>query len=262
MHLVVGLGPIGGNIGAHLAELGRKVYGNDFDADRVREWSEETKSPAGRDLAAVDWSSVDSVHIAVRLADQLTSVFKTLQEHTGLPLTVFVHTTLAPKDAREVFSSAPGIWRTFEAPVSGGPQGAREGSMTIFLGGPATTDAEDKLLADISGRVFRMQSYGQPALVKLLNNALATYNLAPTARMLNLAAEHGVPAKDLFEAIGVSTGRRMSDNFIDVQYDLLLKDVGLLRGEIGSLPAADLNDEVEQAILQARALLGSDSANE
>jgi putative dehydrogenase len=109
---------------------------------------------------------------------------------------------------------------------------------------------------------FRMEAYGQPALVKLLNNALATYNLAPTARMLNLAAEHGVPAKDLFEAIGVSTGRRMSDNFIDVQYDLLLKDVGLLRGEIGSLPAADLNDEVEQAILQARALLGSDSANE
>ena len=47
----------------------------------------------------------------------------------------------------------------------------------------------------------------------------------------------------------------MSDNFIDVQYDLLLKDVGRLRGEIGSLPAADLNDQVERAILRARALL-------
>ena len=51
--------------------------------------------------------------------------------------------------------------------------------MTIVLGGPATTDAEDKLLADISGRVFRMRSYGQPALVKLLNNALGTYNSPP-----------------------------------------------------------------------------------
>lgn len=77
--------------------------------------------------------------------------------------------------------------------------------------------------------------------------------------MLNLAAEHGVPAKDLFEAISVSTGRSwMSDNFIDVQYDLLLKEVGLLPGEIGSLPAVGLNDEVEQAILHARALLGPD----
>jgi putative dehydrogenase len=94
--------------------------------------------------------------------------------------------------------------------------------------------------------------------VKILNNALATYNLAATARMLNLAAQHGVPAKGLFEVIGVSTGQSwMSDNLVDVQYDLLLKDVGLLIGEIGSLPAADVTGEVEQDILQARALLSA-----
>ena len=72
--------------------------------------------------------------------------------------------------------------------------------------------------------------------------------------------EHGVPAKDLFEVIGVSTGQSwMSDNLIDVQYDLLLKDVGLLRGELGSLPTGDLNEDVEQAILQARTALGADT---
>lgn len=261
MHLVIGLGPIGGNIGAHLAELGQQVHGHDFDTVRVRDWSAETRSPAGSDLAAVAWPSVASVHVAVRLADQVSSVFEALQGHTTEPLTVFVHTTLAPNDARRVFSSAPASWRTFEAPVSGGPQGARQGSMTVFLAGPATTPAEDRLLADISGRVFRMSSYGQPALVKLLNNALATYNLAATARMLNLAAEHGVHARDLFEVIGASTGRSWtSDNFRDVQYDLLLEDLGLLRGELGSLPGADLDDEVERAILQARALLGPDPA--
>ncbi|NCL72964.1 NAD(P)-binding domain-containing protein [Rhodococcus sp. YH1] len=263
MHLVIGLGPIGGNIGAHLAELGRKVYGYDFNQDRLREWSEETASPAGSDLAAVDWPSIDSVHVAVRLADQVSSVFEALAAHTAQPMTVFVHTTLAPADARKILPSAPAGWRVFEAPVSGGPQGARHGSMTVFLAGPAPTDAENALLEDISGRVFQMESYGQPALVKLLNNALATYNLAATARMLNLAAEHGVPAKDLFEVIGVSTGQSwMGDNLIDVQYDLLLKDVGLLRSELGSLPAADLDDDVEPAILQARALLGSDSDHE
>jgi 3-hydroxyisobutyrate dehydrogenase-like beta-hydroxyacid dehydrogenase len=73
-----------------------------------------------------------------------------------------------------------------------------------------------------------MPSYGQPALVKLLNNALGTYNLAATARMLNLSEHLGIPARRLFEVIGVSTGRSwMSDNFIDVQYDLLLKDAAL-----------------------------------
>lgn len=117
MHLAIGLGPIGGNIGAHLAELGEEVYGYHFNPDRVREWSEATTSPAGSDVAAVDWPSVDSVHIAVRLADQVSSVFKALQDHTARPLTVFVHTTLAPKDARRIFSSTPGFWRAFEAPV-------------------------------------------------------------------------------------------------------------------------------------------------
>lgn len=76
--------------------------------------------------------------------------------------------------------------------------------------------------------------------------------------MINLAAEHGVPAKGFFEVIAVSTGRSwMSDNLIDVQYDLLLKDLDLFRGELGSLPAADLDEGGEQAILQARAQLGT-----
>jgi hypothetical protein len=41
--------------------------------------------------------------------------------------------------------------------------------------------------------------------------------------LLNLAPELGIPAKGLFEVIGVSTGKSwMTDKFIDVQYDLLL----------------------------------------
>jgi L-threonate 2-dehydrogenase len=108
-----------------------------------------------------------------------------------------------------------------------------------------------------------MESYGQPAVVKLLNNTLATYNLAATAQMLNLGEKLGMPAPSLLEVIGVSTGHSwMSDNLRDVQYDLLLKDVGLLRGEIGALPAVELGDDMEQEILQARTLLGASSASE
>jgi 3-hydroxyisobutyrate dehydrogenase/putative dehydrogenase len=69
MHLVIGLVAIGGNIGARLAELGRGGDGYDLNPDRVREWSAETKSQAGSDLAAIDWPSVDSVHLAVRYID-------------------------------------------------------------------------------------------------------------------------------------------------------------------------------------------------
>jgi 3-hydroxyisobutyrate dehydrogenase-like beta-hydroxyacid dehydrogenase len=244
MHLIIGLGPIGGNIGARLAETRRDVYGYDFDTERLRSWSAENNSPAGSDLAEIDWQTVESVHVAVRLGDQVASVFEAIKDSTAHQLTVFVHTTLAPGDARRIVASAPANWRVFEAPVSGGAQGARRGSMTIFLGGPATTEGEDRLLASISGRVF-------------LNNTLATYNLASTARMLILAEQLGMPAQKLFEVIGVSTGQSwVSDNFVDVPFDLLLKDVGLLRGEIGPLPAGSLSEGVAQEILDARTLLG------
>ena len=146
MRLIVGLGPIGGNVGANLAQRGHDVYGYDFDSERVREWSTETTSPAGSDLPAVDWSTIESVHIAVRLADQVTSVFTALKEQTSEPLTVYVHTTLAPTDARNIMGSAPTGWRVFEAPVSGGPQGARNGTMTVFLAGPSGQSADDALL--------------------------------------------------------------------------------------------------------------------
>lgn len=54
----------------------------------------------------------------------------------------------------------------------------------------------------------------------------------------------------------------VSDNFIDVQYDVLLEGVGLLRGELGSLPTGDLDDDVGRAIPHARTLLGPDSPSE
>lgn len=263
MHLLIGLGPIGGNIAEQLATLPRKLDGDGsgFHIHPVRDWSQPVPPPVSIDLTEVDWASVRSVHVSVPQAEQVESVFESLLDSTALPLTVFVHTTLSPNDARDILSSAPDTWRTFEAPLSAGPQGARVGAMTVLLAGPATTEAEDKLLASISGRVFRLQSYGQPALVKLLNNALAAYNLAATANLLTLAAQHGVPPRALSEAIGVSSGRGwLSDHLVDLSYEHLLNDVELLAEELGPLPAVDLNEEVEPVILQARALLGNGAA--
>lgn len=59
-------------------------------------------------------------------------------------------------------SSAPENWRVFEAPVSGGPQGASQGTMTIFIAGPANNAEEDRLLADISGRVSAWNPTASP----------------------------------------------------------------------------------------------------
>ncbi|GAB3681622.1 NAD(P)-dependent oxidoreductase [Saccharopolyspora tripterygii] len=258
MHLVIGLGPIGGNIGIHLAEQGREVYGYDLDTARVTDWAQESGSPfAGSELAAVPWDEITSVNIAVRLANQVEAVLDTLQDTTARSLSVFINTTLTPSDAKKIATRGDEGWRIFESPVSGGPAGARHGTMSIFLAGPAPTDDEERLLAAQAGHVFRLPEYGQPAMVKLLNNTLATYNLTATAQVLNLADSHGVPAEKLAEVLAVSTGQSwMSDNIEDVAYDLLLKGVELLRTEIPGIPVTDLAGNVEGHILAAREALG------
>lgn len=47
MHLVIGLGPIGGNIGSNLAEKGREAYGYDLDT-AARAWWSRRKSMRAR----------------------------------------------------------------------------------------------------------------------------------------------------------------------------------------------------------------------
>lgn len=265
MRLIIGLGPIGGNIGARLAELGRPVVGLDLDPARAVDWSRATGAPGVTDFDAVDWDEVDTVIIAVRLADQVTSVLEAIRSRRGDgPLTVYVVTTLSIADARRIMPSAPDAWRMFEAPVSGGPRGARDGTMTVFLAGPERTESDDALLADIAGRVFTADSYGGAAVMKLTNNTLGALNAISTAHMMRIAVDNGVPAKDFLEIIGVSSGQSwMSDNFTEFHDDLLFKDARLLLTDLGTLPVTDLSPEFDLSadIAAARSLLADDRSD-
>ena len=106
MHLLIGLGPIGGHIGEQLAtppapRRRTDGDGSGFHAVPVRDWSQPLQAPASVDLDTIDWLAVSSVHVSVPSAEQVVSVFHSLLDATTQPLTVFVHTTLAPHDERD-----------------------------------------------------------------------------------------------------------------------------------------------------------------
>ncbi|MEU3269634.1 NAD(P)-binding domain-containing protein [Saccharomonospora sp. NPDC006951] len=258
MYLVIGLGPIGGGAGARLAELGRPVCGLDLDERRAREWSEKTGAPAVTDMGGIEWPAIDTVIIAVRMADQVRSTMESLVAGSGgKPLTVYVLTTLSIADATAICSGAPENWRLFEAPVSGGAGGAREGTMTVFLAGPPREEADEALLSDIAGKVFGTDEYGAPAVLKLTNNALGALNAVSTAHMLRIAARNGVAPATFLDVVGASSGQSwMSDHFTVFPDDLLFKDAGLLRDDLGSLPVIDLDLDPAAEIAAARELLG------
>jgi putative dehydrogenase len=94
-----------------------------------------------------------------------------------------------------------------DAPVSGGPQRAHDGALTVMAGG--SRDALDRcapLFRAIAARVFVVGGIGDGARMKLCNNLLAAVHLAAAAEALALAARAGLDPRLASDVIQASSG--------------------------------------------------------
>ncbi len=127
-----------------------------------------------------------------------------------------------------------------DAPVSGGPARAADGSMTMMVSGPAAALAAcHGVFAAIAGRVFTVgDAPGQAATFKIVNNLLAATNLAAGAEALALATRAGVDPRAALDVINASSGaswvvaERMAralagDDEVRAATRILAKDVGI-----------------------------------
>ena len=141
--------------------------------------------------------------------------------------------TLAPRVA------ARGA-RLIDAPVSGGPQRAADGTMTIMLAGDAQAIAECAAVFDaIAGRRFVVGTRaGDAATFKVLNNQLAAVNLAAGAEAVAIATHAGLDPRLFVDVVGASSGaswifadrmpRALDGDFAPrAATTLLKKDVGI-----------------------------------
>jgi 3-hydroxyisobutyrate dehydrogenase-like beta-hydroxyacid dehydrogenase len=95
-----------------------------------------------------------------------------------------------------------------DAPVSGGPQRAAAGTMTVMLAGDADAIERCAPLFDaIAAKRFVVGARpGTAATFKVLNNQLAAVNLAAGAEAMALAIRAGVDPRTLLEVINASSG--------------------------------------------------------
>lgn len=85
-----------------------------------------------------------------------------------------------------------------DAPVSGGPQAAREGSMTVMAGGDAADIARvTALLADMAGNVTHIGGSGAGQSAKMINQAIVGTGYVLMAEALILAERAGIDAARL-----------------------------------------------------------------
>ena len=122
----VGLGTIGKPMALRLTDLDLWVY--DVQPGPVAELVEAGATAAGS-VAGLAEAAV--VCVMVRDDDQVRSVAAELLGSGGSPV-VAVHSTVAPSTPAELQSMG---LRVLDAPVSGGPMGAADGSLAIMVGG-------------------------------------------------------------------------------------------------------------------------------
>jgi|KBSMisStaDraftv2_1062788.scaffolds.fasta_scaffold24734_3 3-hydroxyisobutyrate dehydrogenase len=95
-----------------------------------------------------------------------------------------------------------------DAPVSGGPRRAADGTMTMMVAGAAPALARCEAVLDaVAGRVFRLGEVpGTAAKFKIVNNLLAAVNLAAGAEALALAVRAGLDPARFVEVVNASSG--------------------------------------------------------
>lgn len=135
-------------------------------------------------------------------------------------------TTNSPTVVREVHSACAdrGV-DLFDAPVSGGPAGARSGKLAIYVGGDeAAFERYRELLGAIGDKVIRVGDIGAGNTAKLVHNSASITIRLAIAEVMSMGVKAGVEPDELWHAmrqgaIGrARTFDRIGDRYLQEAY--------------------------------------------
>lgn len=201
----VGLGNIGRPMALRLAGAdGIELWVHDIAAEPVAELGAagaKTAASVG-ELA----SAVDVLSVMVRDDEQVRQVIAEViaaDRSTQGPLTVLVHSTVAPETPAALATTAgPHGVQVLDAPVSGGPMGAAEGTLAILVGGtPEAYAAAAPVLAAMGTKVVHAGPVGAGTKLKLARNLLHFASFTAATEAARLAEAAGLDLKALGEVV-------------------------------------------------------------
>ncbi len=123
---------------------------------------------------------------------------------------VLLCATISPEEAGTAAAQLAELGvHALDAPMSGGPQRARDGQMSLMVAGPEAAFRRClPLLRELASRVFCIGARpGDGARTKIVNNLLAAINLAGMAEALALADRLGLDAATTLGVIEQSSGQ-------------------------------------------------------
>ncbi len=209
---VVGLGQMGEGMASSLKRHGYEVVGT----ARTRATRERIAAALGirtEATAAAVAAQADAIVLSLPMPADVAAVVEGpggLLENARPGLLVIDTSTSDPRLTRRLASRLEPLGaRLIDAPVSGGPARAKDGTLTTMVGCPDgdAWDCAAPVLKSLSATQIRIGDVGAGHVAKLANNLLLASHLAIAGEVLHMADRAGVAVAPVLDAINAGTGR-------------------------------------------------------
>ena len=202
----IGLGAMGLPMAGHLVAAGHEVT----VASRSRGPIDEAVALGAHDGGTPRQVAAASelIFLCVPNSPEVVEVVDGMLDVLGPGHTVMDCSTIDPEveRAQHVRVSATGA-RYLDAPLSGGTAGARNGVLTLMVGGDAAT-LEDvtPVLTAFARLIVHVGGPGMGQVVKMCNQVIYAAQMTATAEATALAVRSGVDLHKLYEVLTHATG--------------------------------------------------------
>jgi 2-hydroxy-3-oxopropionate reductase len=238
----IGLGIMGQPMALHLQDAGFDVCGFNRSPERVRPLVDAGGRSAGSIAEAVKGADVvalmvpDSPDVEGVLAGE-DGVF----DSAGPGTLIIDFSSIRPDVSAALAEQARDKgFRMLDAPVSGGEAGARDGALSIMVGGEQADFDEAKPIFDAVGRtIVLVGPSGAGQTVKAANQLIVAVNIEVVAEALVFLEAYGVDTEAAFEVLGGGLAgskalEQKKQNMLDRSFepgfriDLHHKDLGIV----------------------------------
>jgi 3-hydroxyisobutyrate dehydrogenase-like beta-hydroxyacid dehydrogenase len=203
----LGLGQMGSAIAERLQDAGARLHVYDPNEVAVapfvlRGAVDHNSAAAVADAAPVVFACLPNGNVSEAVAPQVAG---------GRAVRTYVEMSTIGSPAMErvqAVMTARGM-TLVDCPISGGPKGARAGTLTVIVAGPPEArNALRPWLDRIGKNVFEVGDRpGRAQLMKLVNNLINAANMAAAFEALVLGAKGGLDPDQMVSVINVSSGR-------------------------------------------------------
>jgi len=234
---VIGLGAMGISMAKNLADAGLLSTVWNRTISKANAFAEETGMAVAADPAQLA-SDCNVILTCVSADEDLLNVIAQILPSVK-PGTMIVDTsTVSPATARQVAASLSDVDAGFvDAPVSGGVEGARKGTLSVMAGGDSANISRIMpVLEAISASVTHMGPVGSGQATKAVNQVMIAGVAEAVCEGIALAEKLNLPSERLLSVVGAGAagswfldhrGKSMLKNEFDVGFklSLLLKDL-------------------------------------